>query len=62
MLEGVLGAGTEGDRQFSGLADVVSEQTLKAVQVEMGFTEMMEIQFRCIRPLLEGRWETLLHG
>lgn len=42
------------DRLFSSLGDVVSEKTLKAIG-EMGFTEMMEIQYRSIRPLLEGR-------
>lgn len=42
------------DRLFSSLGDVVSEKTLKAIR-EMGFTEMMEIQYRSIRPLLEGR-------
>lgn len=43
------------DRRFSSLRDVVSEKTLKAI-AEMGFTDMMEIQHRCIRPLLEGRY------
>ena len=42
-------------RSFSSLADVVSEKTLKAIK-EMGFTDMMEIQHRSIRPLLEGRY------
>ena len=42
------------DRSFSSLSDVVSEKTLKAIE-EMGFSEMMEIQYRSIRPLLEGR-------
>ena len=42
------------DRLFSSLSDVVSEKTLKAIE-EMGFSEMMEIQYRSIRPLLEGR-------
>ncbi len=42
------------DRLFSSLSDVVSGKTLKAIG-EMGFTEMMEIQYRSIRPLLEGR-------
>ena len=41
-------------RSFSSLVDVVSVKTLKAIG-EMGFTEMMEIQHRSIRPLLEGR-------
>ncbi|XP_064404626.1 uncharacterized protein LOC135349903 [Halichondria panicea] len=42
------------DRRFSSLADCVSDKTLKAIS-EMGFTEMMEIQHRSIRPLLEGK-------
>ncbi len=42
------------DRRFSSLADCVSDKTLKAIH-EMGFTEMMEIQHRSIRPLLEGK-------
>jgi len=57
----VLGVGREanpGDQRFSSLKDVVSEKTLKAVG-EMGFSEMMEIQYRCIRPLLEGRYPTV---
>ena len=52
-LETVLGSVND-DRRFSSLADKVSDKTLKAVE-EMGFTEMMEIQFKSIRPLLEGR-------
>ena len=43
-----------GSRSFSSLKEVVSDKTLKAVE-EMGFTDMMEIQYRAIRPLLEGR-------
>ena len=42
------------DRRFSTLAEVVSEKTLKAIE-GMGFTEMMEIQYRAIRSLLEGK-------
>lgn len=60
-LSRVLGVGGEanpGDQRFSSLGDVVSEKTLKAVG-EMGFSEMMEIQYRCIRPLLEGRYLTV---
>ena len=55
--EGVTGGAGEGvgdDRRFSSLVDCVSDKTLKAIQ-EMGFTEMMEIQSRSIRPLLEGK-------
>ena len=55
-LEKVLdgGHGLE-ERQFASLAGLVSEKTLRAIE-EMGFTEMMEIQYRTIRPLLEGRY------
>ncbi|XP_044128845.1 ATP-dependent RNA helicase DDX18, partial [Bufo gargarizans] len=42
------------DTAFSSLADLVNENTLKAV-AEMGFTHMTEIQHKTIRPLLEGR-------
>ena len=52
--EGVM-ASDPGDHRFSSLRDTVSEKTLKAI-AEMGFTDMMEIQHRCIRPLLEGRY------
>ena len=52
--EGVM-ASDPGDHRFSSLRDVLSEKTLKAI-AEMGFTDMMEIQHRCIRPLLrEGK-------
>ena len=44
----------ENDKRFSSLADVVSDKTLQAIQ-EMGFTEMMEIQHKSIRPLLQGQ-------
>ena len=44
----------ENDKRFSSLADVVSDKTLRAIQ-EMGFTEMMEIQHKSIRPLLQGQ-------
>ncbi len=53
--EGSDGPGMmDGDRSFSSLSDCVSDKTLKAIS-EMGFTEMMEIQYRSIRPLLEGK-------
>ncbi|XP_075037309.1 ATP-dependent RNA helicase DDX18 [Mixophyes fleayi] len=42
------------DTAFSSLADLVNENTLKAIS-EMGFTHMTEIQHKSIRPLLEGR-------
>lgn len=42
------------DTSFASLADLVSDNTLKAVQ-EMGFEHMTEIQHKSIRPLLEGR-------
>ena len=45
---------TEEDKQFSSLSDVVSGKTLEAIG-EMGFTQMMEIQYRAIRPLLLGK-------
>ena len=45
---------TEEDRLFSSLSDVVSDKTLQAIG-DMGFTHMMEIQFRSIRPLLLGK-------
>ena len=57
-LEEVLGVsgggGGGGDRSFSSLAGLVSEKTLRAIE-EMQFKEMMEIQYRSIRPLLEGK-------
>lgn len=52
-LDDVMGSDCS-DRSFSSLAEVVSDKTLKAVS-EMGFTEMMEIQSKSIRPLLQGR-------
>ncbi|CAN2389060.1 cellular response to estradiol stimulus [Pristimantis euphronides] len=42
------------DTAFSSLADLVNENTLKAV-ADMEFTHMTEIQHKTIRPLLEGR-------
>ena len=51
ILDKVLGSE---ERQFSSLAGLVSDKTLRAVN-EMGFSEMMEIQFKSIKPLLEGR-------
>ncbi|XP_073505180.1 ATP-dependent RNA helicase DDX18-like [Phyllobates terribilis] len=42
------------DAAFSSLTDLVNENTLRAV-TEMGFTHMMEIQHKTVRPLLEGR-------
>lgn len=51
---GGSGCDLDGDRKFSSLSDCVSDKTLKAIS-EMGFTEMMEIQYRSIRPLLEGK-------
>lgn len=47
-------AGAFEDTSFASLADLVSDNTLKAVQ-EMGFEHMTEIQHKSIRPLLEGR-------
>lgn len=37
---------------FESLCGLVSEPTLKAI-AEMGFTQMTEIQAKCIAPLLE---------
>ncbi|XP_075685101.1 ATP-dependent RNA helicase DDX18 isoform X2 [Rhinoderma darwinii] len=42
------------DTAFSSLADLVNENTLRAV-TDMAFTHMTEIQHKTIRPLLEGR-------
>ena len=42
-------------RKFTSLEGIVSEKTLNAV-ADMGFTDMMEIQFKSIRPLLEGKY------
>ena len=44
----------DNSKSFSSLAGLVSDKTLKAIE-EMGFTDMMEIQHKSIRPLLEGR-------
>lgn len=43
-----------GEKSFLSLKGLVSPKTLQAI-AEMGFTDMMEIQHRCIRPLLEGQ-------
>lgn len=42
------------DRSFASLKGGVSEATLRAIE-EMGFTEMTEIQAKCLTPLLKGR-------
>nr|XP_019955254.1 PREDICTED: ATP-dependent RNA helicase DDX18 isoform X1 [Paralichthys olivaceus] len=42
------------DTSFTSLAELVSDNTLKAVK-DMGFEHMTEIQHKSIRPLLEGR-------
>ncbi|XP_065908855.1 ATP-dependent RNA helicase DDX18-like [Dysidea avara] len=42
------------DKKFASLSEVVSEKTLNAV-TDMGFTDMMEIQHKSIRPLLDGK-------
>ncbi|KAK2083214.1 ATP-dependent RNA helicase ddx18 [Saguinus oedipus] len=42
------------DTSFASLCNLVNENTLKAIK-EMGFTNMTEIQYKSIRPLLEGR-------
>ena len=46
-------------KSFSSLTGLVSNKTLKAIQ-EMGFKDMMEIQYKSIRPLLEGRYIVIL--
>jgi len=43
------------DKKFASLSEVVSEKTLNAV-TDMGFTDMMEIQHKSIRPLLDGKY------
>jgi len=43
------------DEKFSSLSEVVFEKTLNAV-TDMGFTDMMEIQHKSIRPLLDGKY------
>ena len=42
------------DSRFTTLEGKVCESTLKGIS-DMGFTEMTEIQARCIPALLEGR-------
>ena len=54
LFPALLAAPSDEDRQFSSLSDVVSEKTLAGIR-DMGFTHMMEIQYRCIRPLLQGK-------
>jgi len=48
---GKLGMG----KKFASLWEVVSEKTLNAV-TDMGFTDMMEIQHKSIRSLLDGKY------
>ena len=54
-LEEMLEATETEDKSFTSLEGVVSEKTLNAV-ADMGFTDMMEIQHKSIRPLLEGKY------
>ena len=42
-------------RKFTSLKEAVSKKTLNAI-ADMGFTDMMEIQHKSIRPLLEGKY------
>ena len=56
-LESVLG--DVDSKSFTSLTGLVSNKTLKAIQ-EMGFKDMMEIQYKSIRPLLEGRYIVIL--
>lgn len=41
-------------RKFASLTDSLCEQTLKGVE-DMGFTDMTEIQYKTVMPLLAGR-------
>lgn len=41
--------------EFKSLEEFVSEKTLNAI-ADMGFTNMMEIQYKSIVPLLKGRY------
>jgi len=43
------------DKKFASLSEVVSEKTLNAI-IDMGFTDMMEMQHKSIRPLLDGKY------
>jgi len=49
-----LGLEILSDTSFASLKEAVSEKTLKSIEA-MGFTNMTEIQAKCIPPLLEGR-------
>lgn len=59
QLSNVLGDKKE-DQSFASLSQIVSDKTLQAIN-DMGFTTMMEIQYKSIRPLLEGRLINTLH-
>ena len=54
-VEELIEASENEDRKFTSLEETVSEKTLNAV-ADMGFTDMMEIQHKSIRPLLEGKY------
>ena len=54
-LEELIEAPQDESTKFVSLEGIVSEKTLNAV-ADMGFTDMMEIQHKSIRPLLEGRY------
>jgi len=43
------------EKKFTSLSEVVCEKTLNAI-ADMGFTDMMEIQHKSIRPLLDGKY------
>jgi len=43
------------EKKFASLSEVVCEKTLNAI-TDMGFTDMMEIQHKSIRPLLDGKY------
>ena len=53
-LEEMIEGSENEDRKFKSLEGTVSEKTLNAI-ADMGFTDMMEIQLKSIRPLLEGK-------
>ena len=53
VLKEMLGY-DDADKSFDSLSSRVSDKTLRAIR-DMGFTQMMEIQHKSIRPLLDGQ-------
>ena len=43
------------NKQFKSLEALVSEKTLKGIE-DMSFTDMTEIQYKTVMPLLAGRF------